>query len=206
MNINRIPTEEEVIERYKLGWTTKHMGEYFAKKYNDIEYYMQERSYRILRKYNLKPNKCKTNCRVCGKKIESKSGVIKYCSYICRAKKQIEDRKKRKKYPAIGNRSFKIKFCKNCGKKFRTKSINKVFCNKECRLKYFKKYRKSLPTNTKEVIGDMRFHFNRLKEINPVKAQKIADEMEILEGKEFRDLALNGLAPFINPKKPLTYR
>ena len=53
----------------------------------------------------------------------------------------------------------------------------------------------------KEVIKDIRESFKVLCEVEPLKAQKLANEMELIEGKEFRDIVLDGLAPFDNPKK-----
>ena len=40
------------------------------------------------------------------------------------------------------------------------------------------------------IIQSIRIMYGRLLEINPVKAQKFADEMEVLEGKEFKEKVL----------------
>ena len=106
------------------------------------------------------------------------------------------DHKNRKRLPAIGNTRNIKKVCKYCNKIFKTKGRRKVFCSKSCRITFYKIYRKNAIYKKNDVITDMRYHFNRLKEINPVKAQKIYDEMELLEGSTFRELALNGLSPF----------
>jgi len=147
-------------------------------------------------------------CRVCRKTIEEPrkaTASISYCSYECREKKMKLDYEKYKKnrtgrYNRIGKIKAKIRCCKNCNKKFKTKSHLKVFCSDDCRNDYYRLGRKNIYGNKSSIIKDMRYSFNSLKEKNPVKAQKIADEMEILEGIEFRNLALNGLAPFKNRK------
>jgi len=51
------------------------------------------------------------------------------------------------------------------------------------------------------IIEDIRNHFEIWKSIDPTYAQRLADEMELEEGTEFRKTVLDGLAPFPNQKR-----
>lgn len=188
-----------------MGWSTREIAVHLAIKYEnnpDSYYWYREYCYRKLHyKYGLKVNKYKRKCIVCNKIIESRSSVKKYCSYSCykiRAKQKANERNYYRKWNKIGDSKEIYHYCKNCGIEFKTNKKRKIFCNKKCRQQF---YNKQNGITKEEIISNMRFHFKRLKEINPIKAQKIADEMEILEGFEFKELAINGLAPFNNKKK-----
>lgn len=115
----------------------------------------------------------------------------KFCSGNCRT---ISAKRNYHRKPRLGSPKIYKIICSLCSKEFETKRWSQKYCYDPCRPEYI------YPSRKEEVILAMRTDFLRLKEINPVKAQKIADEMEIIEGEEFRDLALDGLAPFRNSK------
>lgn len=105
--------------------------------------------------------------------------------------------KKSRKIPKLGVKKQLEKNCIYCNNIFFTFNPNQLFCSKKCRKKSYhpKIYSK------KDIIDNIRNDFLNLKRLDPSLAQKIADEMELLEGKQFRDEVLDGLAPFSNPKK-----
>jgi len=82
--------------------------------------------------------------------------------------------------------------CQLCGRKFevvepRFKDKTK-FCD-TCKVIY-------RSDNSRDIIEGIRIAYERLVRINPAKAQKFANEMEVLEGKEFKDKVLGGLTPY----------
>ena len=78
------------------------------------------------------------------------------------------------------------KVCPTCGTEFTTIYKKQRYCKPECRPNYAH-LRKS------EVIAQLREDYLSLKLVNPLEAQKIVKEMESLEGKKFREVALDGL-------------
>lgn len=128
-----------------------------------------------------------SSCPICGLFFIPKNHSRRYCSNKCSLKGQKHRQSPSRKTGVVYN-----KHCITCGKRFLTNKPNHKYCSIECRPIY--------PQTEKKIIAVMRAEFLRLKEKNPKKAQKIADEMELLEGYNFRDLALNGLAPFKSQK------
>jgi len=82
------------------------------------------------------------------------------------------------------NKSERI--CRKCGKVFPVSSSmrrDKKYCSDSCTPKD--------PTTKKEIVDTMRNDFDDLKKRNPKLAQQIADEMKIVEGKQFQKDALD---------------
>lgn len=143
-----------------------------------------------LRSLNFKPNPEKYNfkCKMCGKQSISNSPNSTYCSEECGKKYRREyERKKYHKRKKVRNINKIFRKCLYCKTEFEIKKVGQkqIFCSDECSKKYDE------PT-----IENIREEFRNLSLSNPFEAQKIADEMEVVEGKEFRELVLNGLPPF----------
>lgn len=87
--------------------------------------------------------------------------------------------------------------CPICKKEFPTKNKRQIYCSDKCRRK---KANRSWKRYTKKgIIQDIQTEYQELKQRNPLIAQKIANEMDIMEGTEFRKQVLDGLAPYDNP-------
>jgi len=182
---------EKIKELHRQGFSDGQIADELELWVSQIYYYRE--------KLGLKINKAIPNiekkCIICNKIFRCSNPIKKYCSIEC-AKKA--PRAKRRKFNKIGDAEKFTGYCKVCGSLFESYRRDKIYCSKKCQRKASNKKRAA---TKKEIIADMRYHFNLLKGTNSTKAQKIADEMELLEGEEFRDLALNGLAPFRNPRK-----
>lgn len=98
----------------------------------------------------------------------------------------------------LGRPTYYEKICPGCGEKFLTIKSNQKYHSTECRKKHNLLRKAHAPTDD-ELISVMRYDFNILREIDPVKAQRIAEEMEVLEGAEFKEIALDGLPSFKKP-------
>lgn len=134
-------------------------------------------------------------CDMCGyKAIHSKypreycSGKYKnltvlYDSRNCRCSIFLGGSKKIKKVEKPARR------CVCCNKIMKPYRWNQRFCSEKCRTDFY------VPT-----IENIRKDFLKLMKVNSIKAKEIADEMEVEEGKEFREKVLDGLLSF-NKKK-----
>jgi len=89
------------------------------------------------------------------------------------------------------------RICPECGTEFMATYYLTQYCSPGCREKRQKRMRRQY--TRKGVLTDIRAEYQTLKHLNPAKAQEIANEMEITEGKGFRDTVLDGLAPYDNP-------
>lgn len=93
----------------------------------------------------------------------------------------------------IGRPTFYEKVCPTCGIQFSTIRPRQKYHSEECRPKW-----KCVPTDD-ELISVIRDDYLNLCKSDPVQAQRIADEIEVIEGAEFREIALDGLVPFKKP-------
>jgi len=132
-------------------------------------------------------------CQFCGKKFVTEYPWCKiFCSDKCSSKNRRMERRieKEKKLKKINEAKLICPICKN---EFIPSHHKTKYCSETCG--YIAK--KSYQVNIKNI----RDLYKKLLENNPIKAQRIADEMEEIEGKKFRNLVLDGLAPFKNPKQ-----
>lgn len=182
-------------EIIKVIHTSRDMCEIYGGVYNNItgictvKHIIDNSSGQVLK--HIDAEKMFLHCIVCNKLFESTRCNAKFCSEECRI---IHGKaKKRKRKLEIVNP--KIVTCPTCGKKITNKRWrNRIYCSDKCR------QRKYMILTKSDVIANIQSDFKNLKKINPEKAQKIADEMEIIEGNEFREMTLDGIAPFKNPK------
>jgi len=131
------------------------------------------------------------NCVICGNELKSNHPLAILCSEKCR--NEHTKLKKYKRPKRLGNPRTYHNHCPICDCYFETKRWNRIYCDEKCSAKAKEK---QVNHTKEEMISALRKDYNILKETDLTKAQQIADEMEILEGKVFRKLALNGLAPF----------
>ena len=83
--------------------------------------------------------------------------------------------------------------CKRCHNSFDTYNFHKKICD-DC---------KHIQNEIYFEVRRIRYLYHSLLNENPRLAQAISDEMEAVEGRDFRELAINGLAPF-SKKNELT--
>ena len=129
--------------------------------------------------------------------------VCRRCGFRMHSFPEVEDKKKKPRKTKDGCRIVKI--CQACGTNFKTfRKRRQIYCSRKC-YKIATKNRSTEPleyfSTEEEIINDIRNHYEFIKQVAPLKAKELADEMESIEGPAFVEKALDGLVPFDKTKK-----